>query len=162
MTLLRITGYDPPGRACGEFDNVHVAILLGLEPAQIVPGDVDRAVFETHVSIVETEDGGFDFSGPSVHGTRHRRRVYLAWGNPDQNGFNMFRRAMLMLGGIEDEVVRGALLDGAIEGSLSLTDPGELPRCGVLLPPEIRWSAMTVPRFAAPVHEPRPRIQGAS
>lgn len=154
MTLLRIIGTDLPGRECGaELTNVHVGIQLGLEPTQVVPADVDRVVFQTEIDIVRIDDR-YDFRGDAVRGRPHHRFVYLAWGNPDDDGFNMFRRAKLMLDDIEDEVIGGALLDGALEGTLELVDGGGLPRCAAVRPPGITWSSMTVPRRIPPgLHE---------
>ena len=61
------------------------------------------------VEVVRT-DGALDFRGPAVQGRRGERFVYLTWGNVDADGgFEMFRRAKLMLDRIEPALVEAAL-----------------------------------------------------
>ncbi|MGW6565811.1 DUF5990 family protein [Streptomyces sp. NPDC054975] len=67
---LRIVGSDLPGRSCGAYADVHVAVRRGREPDGAVPGDVAEAVWEFTVETVRAPDGTRDFRGPHVHGRR--------------------------------------------------------------------------------------------
>ena len=89
-------------------------------------------------------DGALDFRGPAVQGRRGERFVYLTWGNVDADGgFEMFRRAKLMLDRIEPALVdsRG-WPGGGLRARVDLTGDGGGPRCARVDPPAIEWSAV--------------------
>ncbi|WP_329112419.1 DUF5990 family protein [Streptomyces sp. NBC_01353] len=44
--FVRIVGDDLPGRECGEYRDVHVAVQRGRDPEGAVPGDAPEAVWE--------------------------------------------------------------------------------------------------------------------
>jgi hypothetical protein len=140
---------DLPGRRCGtdsgldaERDNVHVGIQERREPAQLVPGDAERAMFAAEVTIVSLADG-IDFQGPAVQGRRGERFVYLTWGSIHPDGaFTMFRRAKLMLNAINPNIVAAANRPGyVLEAQLGLTDARGGPLCARVVPPLIAWRA---------------------
>ena len=86
-------------------DNVHVGVQVRRDPWALVPADRTRASWTVDVDVVRT-DGALDFRGPAVQGRRGERFVYLTWGNVDADGgFEMFRRAKLMLDRIEPALV---------------------------------------------------------
>ena len=76
-------------------------------------------------------DGGVDLRGPAVFGKRGERFLYLTWGDVGTgDSFAMFRRAKLMIGDIEPELLAAAARDGGVLfASLSLTDERGCPRC---------------------------------
>ncbi|MFD3946715.1 DUF5990 family protein [Streptomyces sp. NPDC058579] len=134
---LRIVGGELPGRSCGTFEDVHVAVQRGREPDGAVPGDAAEAVWEFTVATVLAPDGTRDFRGPYVHGKRGARFLYLTWGEwPPGGAFTMFRRAKLFL----DDLPASALDRGAAEGRLGLTDAHGLPLCAAVRPPHIEWT----------------------
>ena len=125
---LVIRGHHLPGRTCGPYDNVHVALQAKSEPVGLVPADADAAEW---IADVRTGDG--DFRGPAVHGKRGERFVYLTWGTVDGDSFTMFRRAKLMMADLPadaDEVIV----------DVDLTDERGMPRCARLRPPAIRFA----------------------
>lgn len=131
--LLEIRGHHFPGRSWhlddGPCDNVHVGIQVRREPAELVPGDSETAVWRTDVEVIE-RDARPDFRGPAVQGVRGSRFVYLTWGNVGPDGaFTMFRRAKLMLDDlpVADHVV----------ATVDLTDECGGPRCARLRPPAL-------------------------
>ncbi len=139
-----IEGRDLPG---AEFvsdvvprRNVHVAVQVGKEPVGLVRGDADSARWEIDVRTV-VEDTGVDLRGPAVHGKRGERFLYLTWGDVGADGsFAMFRRAKLMIGDIEPEMLAAATRDdGVLVASLSLTDERGGPRCARVKPPVVSW-----------------------
>ncbi len=139
-----IEGHDLPG---AEFvsdgvplHNVHVAVQIGKEPVGLVRGDADRARWDIDVRTV-VADGGVDVRGPAVHGKKGERFLYLTWGDVgDGNSFAMFRRAKLMIGDIEPELLAAAARDdGLLVASISLTDERGGPRCARVKPPVISW-----------------------
>lgn len=141
-TELRIHGHDLPGVSCGSYQNVHVAIQLGRNAAELVRGDAREATWNTDIAIQHTDDG-YDFRGPAVQGRRGDRFVYLTWGEVDVNGaFEMFRRAKLMLNRIDPDLIRTAIQRGsALVVSVHLTDQYGMPRCARVDPPAIVWAA---------------------
>ncbi|MGI8936924.1 MAG: DUF5990 family protein [Iamia sp.] len=142
MTLLRIIGTDPPGRACcGPQRNVHVGIQIRRDPDQVVPADVDPATFTAEIDIIDKQ-GGLDLRGPCVQGRPGDRFVYLTWGEVDADGgFEMFRRAKLMFDAVDAEVLDEARREGrALEARLGLTDEIGQPRCAAVRPPLVTWS----------------------
>lgn len=142
-----IRGHNLPGRsfctAAGEpYGNVHVGLQVRRDPADLVPGDAAAAMWQADVQATIGADGGIDFRGPAVHGTRRDRFLYLTWGNvgPDDS-FEMFRRAKLMLNQLDEEVVRRADRSGqSLVASVDLTDGRGGPRCARVDPPAVHWS----------------------
>ena len=68
-------------------------------------------------------DGSLDFRGPAVQGKRGERFIYLTWGDLDAaHGFQMFRRAKLMLDRIEPELIDSATHAGRLAATVDLTD----------------------------------------
>jgi hypothetical protein len=139
-----IEGRDLPG---AEFvsdgvalHNVHVAVQIGAAPVGLVRGDADSARWEFDVSTV-IANGQADLRGPAVHGKKGERFFYLTWGHVGPGGsFAMFRRAKLMIGDIEPEMLAAAALDDRVlVASLSLTDERGGPRCARVKPPLICW-----------------------
>jgi hypothetical protein len=134
-----IRGHRLPGRTFrGDetWDNVHVALQVGRDPAGLVPGDAESATWRAEVTIVER--GGLrDFRGPAVQGKKGERFLYLTWGQIDRDskGFTMFRRAKLML----DDVPALDASPVTVIASVDLTDDRGGPRCGRLKPPAIQW-----------------------
>ncbi|MFD7325774.1 DUF5990 family protein [Streptomyces sp. NPDC059875] len=135
--FVRIVGTDLPGRECGGYRDVHVAVQRGREPDGAVPGDAPEAVWEFAVETIAAPDGARDFRGPHVQGRRGARFLYLTWGEqPPDAAFTMFRRAKLFL----DDLPAQAVERGAAEGRLGLTDSCGLPLCAAVRPPRIRWN----------------------
>jgi len=130
-----IEGSDLPGRALGHHRDIHVALQVRRDPEAPVPGDAATARWETEVAVV---DG--DFRGPAVHGKRSERFLYLTWGVPTGDGWQMFRRAKLMLNAVDPAVVEAAE-DGVLMATVQLTDERGGPRCGRVDPPSVTWTA---------------------
>lgn len=131
---LVIRGHHLPGRRCGSYDDIHVALQVGRAPEGLVPGDAPAAQWVTDVRVVRTEDGS-DYRGPAVQGRRGDRFVYLTWGTLSDGSFEMFRRAKLMLQDLPaptpdaDEVV----------ADVHLTDDHGMPRCARLREPALSF-----------------------
>lgn len=142
---LSITGSNLPGcvfcRPDGSvMTNVHVGLQVGREPAELVKADSSEAVWGLDIDAVEGE-GGFDFRGPTVHGKRGERFIYLTWGEVSRaNEFEMFRRAKIMLNRIDESVMRLALDAGHLFARVDLTGDDDGPRCARVDPPAIEWS----------------------
>ena len=86
-------------------------------------------------------DGGPDFHGPTVQGRRGDRFVYLTWGNVGADGgFDMFRRAKLMLDRIDPALLADARATGTLRAHVDLTGAGGGPRCARVDPPAVEWS----------------------
>ncbi len=140
-----ITGVNLPGRVfCrpdgSPLENVHVGVQLRRDPAQLVRGDATQARWELDVDVVE-KDGLLDFRGPAVQGKRGERFIYLTWGNVDAaKGFEMFRRAKLMLDQIDPDLMESAARDGRLAATVDLTDDRGGPRCARVDPPALAWS----------------------
>lgn len=124
---LVIRGHRLPGRTCGSYDNVHVGLQVGRDPAHLVPGDARAAEWVTDV-----DTGNDDFHGPAVQGRRGERFVYLTWGSVADGRFSMFRRAKLMLADLPDRA--------EVTVDVELTDERGMPRCARLRSPAIRVS----------------------
>jgi len=124
-------------------DNVHVGIQIRRDPAQLVRADQTEIRWELDIDIVR-KDTGLDFHGPAVQGKRGDRFLYLTWGNVDPDtGFEMFRRAKLMLDRIEPTLIETAIDAGYLEATVDLTGGDGGPRCARVDPPAVTWS---VPR----------------
>lgn len=144
---LRIEGHHLPGKQCewnehGEpRTDVHVGLQVGREPSELKPGDRTRVQWTTDVDVVIDRSGQVDFKGSAVQGKRGERFVYLTWGEPIDGGFDMFRRAKLMLSRIDDELVDAwRSTGGTLVASVHLTDDSGQPRCARVDPPAIGWS----------------------
>ena len=144
MVQVVIRGRQLPGRSFSgdrTWDNVHVALQVGRDPAGLVPGDAESATWRAEVTVVE-RDGLRDFRGPAVQGKRGERFLYLTWGQIDSAGdghrFTMFRRAKLML----DDVPALATMPATVIASVALTDDLGGPRCGRLKPPAVTWEPL--------------------
>ena len=124
--LVRIEGVDLPGRRCGEYDDVHVAVQRKQEPFEQVPGDAPSATWTFEVTTKVAPDGTTDFTGPFVHGKRGER-----FGSGD--AFTMFRRAKLMLADAPTST-------GTAVARVQLTDSCGMPLCARVKPPHITWS----------------------
>jgi hypothetical protein len=142
---IAITGINLPGRVfCrpdgSSMDDVHVGLQMRRDPAQLVRADASEARWEVDVDVVRTE-GALDFRGPAVQGRRGDRFIYLTWGNvgPD-DGFEMFRRAKLVLDRVQPEVIESAVETGGLEAVVDLTGDDGGPRCARVDPPAIAWS----------------------
>lgn len=149
--LLRIEGFDLPGRTCGPgpdfpdgHDNIHVAVqgrkgqqdLLGR-----VPADVTSTVWELTCELVSPGPGA-DLRGPQIHGSPGKRFVYITWGVVGPaDSFRMFRRAKLWLDAVPPEVMQVASERGLLVGRLGLSDDRGWPLCAAVRPPRIHWSA---------------------
>ncbi len=130
-----LRGYDLPGLQCGDYENVHVALQVGSELHQPVPGDAAGATWETDV-VATIRDGSPDFRGPAVHGRAGNRFLYLTWGEVSGDVFARFRRAKLML----NDLGPGAIGATVAVGTISLTDGKGMPRCARISPPVVTWS----------------------
>ena len=137
---LVIRGRDLPGAACAGYGRIGVGLQVRSEPVGVVPGDAAGARWETEVSVT-----GDDFRGPAVHGTRGERFVYLTWGDLSGGGFEMFRRAKLMLSRVDPALVEEASADGrCLVADVVLTDEKGNPRCARVDPPAVRWGVEAV------------------
>ncbi len=140
-----IEGHDLPGADFVSegvpLHNVHVAVQIGKDPVGLVRGDGDSARWEIDVRTVVADGGVVDLRGPAVFGKKGERFLYLTWGDVGVGGsFAMFRRAKLMIGDIEPELLAvAARVDGVLVASLSLTDERGCPRCARVKPPVISW-----------------------
>lgn len=125
-------------------DRVHVGIQIRRDAAQLVRADVSEAVWETDVDVVR-KDGVLDFRGPAVQGKIGDRFIYLTWGNvrPDE-GFEMFRRAKLMLDRVDRGLMESAVEAGCLKVVVDLTDDLGGPRCARVDPPAVVWSVPPV------------------
>lgn len=138
---LEIRGHHLPGRSWSgdgtTRDNVHVGVQVRRAPAELVAGDAQSARWLVDVEVRRSADGT-DFAGPAVQGKRGERFVYLTWGDVDSDTFAMFRRAKLMLGEIDDQVLREADHPGRrLVAEVNLTDECGAPRCARLRPPAL-------------------------
>ena len=125
---LRIEGHHLPGRHPGGHRDVQVGVQVRSDPTDLVRADAATATWTLDIDEVDHE-GTRDFRGPTVHGRRGERFVYLTWlegADP-----RMFRRAKLMLG----EAPEG----GAVVARVDLTDELGLPRCARLRAPALEW-----------------------
>ena len=143
---IAVIGTDPPGRTFSDPDgtplgNVHVGIQVGTEPEHLVRGDVYDARWEIDIRILVDGDRAIDFRGPAVHGKRGERFIYLTWGNVDDaRAFRMFRRAKLMLNGVDPDLIRDASEHGSLTARVRLSDDRGAPRCARVDPPAISWT----------------------
>jgi len=119
--------------------SVHVGVQVRDQPDQLVRADAPAVRWEVEVKVI---DEGIDFRGPAVHGKRGERFLYLTWGHVGEDGtFSMFRRAKVMFGDIDTDVLRAAITSGELVASIGLTDERGGPRCARVRPPAITWRA---------------------
>jgi len=143
---LTIHGRRLPGRQfCSDGEllrNVHVAVQVGKDAEHPVPGDARSATWHVDVRPVVDADGELDVRGPAIHGKRGERFLYLTWGDIDPTGsFAMFRRAKLMIGDIDHDLLTCAAQAGeTLRADVDLTDERGDPRCARVRPPAVRWS----------------------
>jgi hypothetical protein len=149
--LIRIEGFDLPGRTCGPgpdypdgHHNIHVAVQgrKGQQDlAGLVPADVSNVIWELDCDIVPSPTA-LDLKGHQVHGSPGKRFVYVSWGVVDDAGtFTMFRRAKLWLDAVPPAVIEDAFQSGLLIGRLGLSDDDGWPLCASVRPPRIAWSA---------------------
>jgi len=140
-----ITGVNLPGRVfCrpdgSSMDNIYVGVQVRRDPAQTVRADEPEALWEIEIDVVR-KDGGLDFRGPAVQGKRGDRFIYLTWGNVSQDDqFEMFRRAKLMLDPVDPELIESAMEFGCLAAVVDLTGGDGGPRCARVDPPAVAWS----------------------
>jgi hypothetical protein len=145
--LVSILGFNLPGRQFCRPDgslmsNVHVGLQVGTEPAELVKADATEARWDFEIEAV-IRDGQHDFRGPAVHGKRGDRFVYPTWGEVSHDdGFEMFRRAKLMLNRIDETVMKPAIAEGRVLARIDLTSTDGGPRCARVDPPAIEWSVL--------------------
>jgi len=133
---LVIRGRDLPGAAYDGHAEIGVGLQVRTEPTDVVSGGSASAHWETELRLV---DG--DVRGPAVHGRKGERFVYLTWGDLDGGGFEMFRRAKLMLDRVDDGLVAEADATGRpLVADVVLTDDRGGPLCARVDPPAVRWS----------------------
>ena len=144
---IRIEGTNLPGRTFDEHANVHVGVQCRSEAVDLTPGDATEATFDFDVDILPSDDGGWDFRGPYVHGKRGERFLYLTWGDVAPTGdFAMFRRAKLHLSCLDESLITAAAEPAHhLVARLGLTDGRGGPRCASLRPPAIDWTAESRP-----------------
>ena len=138
---LRIEGHHLPGRRCGPYDDVHVALQVGRDPVGLVAGDADAAAWETDLTVVPHDGEDVDVRGPAVNGRRGERFTYLTWGSTTSGGFEMFRRAKLMLSEVPALALEHPMtVEATVTATVDLTDEDGMPRCARLRPPAVQWS----------------------
>lgn len=139
IVLIRLEGFDLPGRNCGpgpDFPDGYHGDLLGL-----VPGDAGTAAWELECDIAAPPPAA-DLRGPHIHGSPGKRFVYITWGVVDPfRPFRMFRRAKIWLDAVPSDVIASACESGVLVGRLGLTDDRGRPLCAAVRPPRIHWSA---------------------
>jgi Family of unknown function (DUF5990) len=142
---LRIIGIRLPGRDCERapnfpgYTNIHVAVQRKNRPGELldpIPGDAREARWT-----LDCEVDGPDIRGPYIQGPPGGRFIYLSWGTVDDGGFDMFRRAKLMMADVPSDVWDAAATSGLLVGRLGLTDAKGQPLCARVRPPQIEWSA---------------------
>jgi hypothetical protein len=159
--LVRIDGYDLPGRSCNPppggtgYQNVHVGIAdyradaTGLTvpgsrwvATRLVPGDAESASWDVKVTIRRGKDA-IDFGGHSVRGDRTDRHLGLIWGEvPGDGTFRLFRGAKLRLVDVDQRIIEQAWKPGfALVARVRLTDARGNPICARVRHPDIEWSA---------------------
>jgi hypothetical protein len=139
---VRIEGTNLPGRSFAEHDHVHVGVQCRKDAVDLTPGDAPEATFAFDIDILPTDDGGWDFRGPYIHGPRGERFIYLSWVDlPPGSEGAMFRRAKLHLSCLDAALITAAAEPGRrLTARLALTDGKGGPRCASIRPPAISWS----------------------
>jgi Family of unknown function (DUF5990) len=147
---IRIEASDFPGTSCGPgpdaldgYCNVHVGVQRRSRPddlLDLVPGDSSSAIWTVECNAT-AKAGSVDLKGPYIQGPPGGRFIYLSWGTVDADGFDMFRRAKLMLDAVPATVLSRAMHRGVLVGRLGMTDGRGGPVCAAVRPPSIEWSA---------------------
>jgi len=141
VVRVEIHGTKMPGARFMDKSAVRVGIQKDREVVDDIPGDSEMVVFNVSLRVVRLEDGGFDFRGPHVFGTRGDRFLYLCWGERKDGTWEGFRRAKIKLGHVPPETWVGAINDGLpVVGRLELTDAKGGPKCASLKSDEVMWS----------------------
>jgi hypothetical protein len=141
--LVKIVGRRLPGRTCGPYTDVRVALAqkVGCDEGEPVPADRRQVSWETRIEVRERE-GVTAFRGPAVNGPPRERFLYLSWiGRKGRAAPAMFRRAKLRLDAVPASVLSKALRSGVLVGRLELTAADGMPVCASVRPPAITWSA---------------------
>ena len=145
---ISLTGSNFPGcifcRPDGSLmTNIHVGVQIGREPAELVKADASEGCWSFDIDAAVRE-GLIDFRGPVVQGKRGERFIYLTWGevSPD-SGFEMFRRAKVMLNRIDNSVMEAGVAAGCLLARVDLTGDDGGPRCARVDPPAVEWSVPT-------------------
>lgn len=146
--LLRIEGYDLPGRHCGpgpDFPgarNVHVAVQRKDRPAELLdvqPGDADAVSWDLECEPFTGADGVLTLRGRHIQNRLGGRFVYLSWGEVGADGaFSMFRRAKLLLSGVAPDVMAAAVESGTLLARMRMTDAKGHPACATAT---LEWTA---------------------
>jgi hypothetical protein len=146
---VRVVGHHLPGIECAGYRGIHVALQVGKDPTDPVPGDAEQAIFTAQIRLRRTEGEPADFAGPAVHGRKGARFLYLTWGEVTGDGaFTMFRRAKLHLADIPvTDVLKAAASGGAVEADLSLTGADGTPLCASVHPPRVLWQLYVSPPY---------------
>ncbi|MCU1394627.1 MAG: hypothetical protein JWM34_3055 [Ilumatobacteraceae bacterium] len=133
-TMFRVAGVP--------VHNVHVGLQVRDAPEGLVRGDAASATWRADVRTRIDDAGEVDVAGPAVHGRRGERFLYLTWGDVGvDGGFAMFRRAKLMFGDIDADLVRTAMDGGhRLVATIGLTDDFGGPRSARVHPPAVIWS----------------------
>lgn len=148
---IEIHATQLPGAGCGPSPQqpdghrgIHVAVQRRGRPDELlglVRGDAASASWSLDCESRHTTDGT-DLTGPYIQGRPGGRFIYLSWGTVESTGtFTMFRRAKLMLDGVDHELLDAAVASGVLTGRLGLTDAAGNPLCAAVRPPLIEWSA---------------------
>lgn len=149
--LVRIEGFDLPGRRCGPgpdfpegHHNIHVAVQGRKGQQDLlnpVPADVASAAGEIDCRIVSPPPA-VDLRGPHIHGPPGKRYIYITWGVVGPaDPFRMFRRAKIWFDAVPEQVMQAACDHDLLVGRLVLTDDKGWPLCAAVRPPRIQWSA---------------------
>ncbi|MFJ9840320.1 DUF5990 family protein [Kitasatospora sp. NPDC101155] len=147
---LRIEAADLPGRECGAgpgfpgYRDIHVAVQRRGRPAELLdpqPGDAARARWLLECAAKRLPDGGVDITGRYVQGGPGGRFVYLSWVTRAGDTWSLFRRAKLLLAGVDPATVEAAVASGLLVARLGLTDAKGHPLCAAVRPPLVIWTA---------------------
>jgi hypothetical protein len=139
---VQLEGTDLPGRRCGQYTNVHVALQRGRDPWEITPADSECVNWTFEVRLRQAADGQVDFAGPFVHGPRGERFIYIMWGEVAADGrFTMFRRAKVPLAAVPRNLLATADAGPGVAARLVLTDGKGMATTSTIRPPLIEWRA---------------------
>ena len=149
--LLRIEGYDLPGRTCGagrDFPgarNVHVAVQRKDRPSELLnvqPGDAESVAWDLECEAFTDADGTLTLRGRHIQNRLGGRFVYVSWGEVDDQGaFHMFRRGKLLLSRVDPQVMAAAVESGTLLARMRMTDAKGHPAISHMQPPNLEWSA---------------------
>ncbi len=136
---VRLIAVDPPGNCYGDDTPVVIGVQRGTDVEQIAPATV-TAAFDVEIKVVD--DG--DFRGPSVHGRRGDRFLYLVWGRVTPTAaFDRFARSNIMLNGIPPDLRRPGR-DRRLVCTVQDSRSGA-PASGRLRPGEVSWALEAQP-----------------